>query len=128
MDVADLVDIFQAFGPVQVRRMFGGHGVYRDTLMFALESDGVIFLKADDSSKALFDEAGAWPFAYAKQGGRTVVMSFWSLPDAALDDPAEAARWADLALAAARRAQQAKMQRGMKPKMKPKAGAATRKR
>ncbi|CAH1670318.1 TfoX/Sxy family protein [Chelatococcus asaccharovorans] len=125
MDVADLVDIFQAFGPVRVKRMFGGHGVYRDTLMFALEVDGTIFLKADDSSKSLFEGAGARPFAYAKQGGRTVVMSFWSLPDAALDDPAEAARWAELAFAAARRAQQAKMQRGMKPK--PKAGAATRK-
>ena len=128
MDGADLIDIFQAFGPVRVRRMFGGHGVYRDTLMFALETDGTIFLKADDTSRALFLEAGARPFAYAKQGGRTVVMSFWSLPEAALDDPAEAARWAELAFAAARRAQQAKMQRGMKPKMKSKIEAATRKR
>jgi DNA transformation protein len=31
-------------------------------------------------------------------------MGYWSLPDAALDDPDEAVRWAKLALEAARRA------------------------
>ena len=110
----DLVDLFAAFSHVSIRRMFGGHGIYRDTLMFALEVDGTIFLKADESSKSLFEGAGARPFAYTRQGGRTVVMSFWSLPDAALDDPAEAARWAEIAFATAGRAQAAR--RGVKTK------------
>ncbi|MBS7699376.1 MULTISPECIES: TfoX/Sxy family protein [unclassified Chelatococcus] len=107
MDAADLSDIFQAFGAVRIKRMFGGQGIYRDDLMFALEVDSALFLKVDDNSRALFEEAGARPFAYSRQNGRTVVMSFWSLPDVALDDPAEAARWAELAFAAARRAKSA---------------------
>ncbi|MBX3536219.1 MAG: TfoX/Sxy family protein [Chelatococcus sp.] len=112
MDAADLGDIFQAFGPVRVKRMFGGQGIYRGDLMFALEVDSTLFLKVDDSSKPLFEEAGALPFSYKRQDGRIVVMSFWSLPDSALDDPAEAARWAELALAASKRSQAASRGRG----------------
>ena len=32
--------IFRGLGPVQIRRMFGGQGIYRDELMFALERPG----------------------------------------------------------------------------------------
>ncbi len=34
------------FGPVAVKRMFGGAGIYRDGLMFALVADDVLYLKA----------------------------------------------------------------------------------
>ncbi|CAH1662843.1 DNA transformation protein [Hyphomicrobiales bacterium] len=112
MDPADLGDIFQAFGPVRVKRMFGGQGIYRGDLMFALEIDGTLFLKVDEGSRPLFEQAGALPFSYTRKDGRTVVMSFWSLPDSALDDPIEAARWAGLAFAAAGRAQAATRSRG----------------
>ena len=36
MDAEDIREIFRGLGPVQIRRMFGGQGVYRDDLMFAL--------------------------------------------------------------------------------------------
>ena len=45
---ADIIrELFADFGAVQVRRMFGGAGLFADGVMFGLVSDGQIFLKAD---------------------------------------------------------------------------------
>ena len=43
-------DLFAPFGPVTVRRMFGGAGIYREGLMFALVFDGAIFLKVVEAN------------------------------------------------------------------------------
>ncbi len=40
MDADSIRDLFQGIGPVQIRRMFGGQGIYRDGMMFALEAGG----------------------------------------------------------------------------------------
>src|SRR5947208_14872297 len=90
--------------------MFGGQGVFRDELMFALEAGGELYLKADDATAGAFREAGSRQFVYLKQG-RPMPLNFWTLPDSGLDDPDEAARWAALAVAAARRAAAAKSDR-----------------
>ena len=104
MDTESILELFAAFGPVGVRRMFGGLGIYSDGTMFALAADGAIYLKADDATTAAFRREGAGPFTYAAKGGKRVVMSYWRLPDRLYDDPDELAVWARDALAAARRA------------------------
>jgi hypothetical protein len=55
-------DLFAPFGPVVVRRMFGGAGIYREGLMFALVFDGAIFLKVDEASIPEFEREGSRPF------------------------------------------------------------------
>ena len=90
-------------GPVSVRRMFGGAGVYADGVMFALIADDALYLKADDVSKRAFEAEGAGPFLYESRG-RTIVMSYWRIPDRLLDDPDEMVSWARSALSIARRA------------------------
>ncbi|MGY6569895.1 MAG: TfoX/Sxy family protein [Salinarimonas sp.] len=89
------------FAPVTIRRMFGGHGVFHDGLMFALEADGELFLKANDASEPAFLEVGSQPFVYAMKG-RRVTMRYWRAPAAALDDPEIMAVWAREAYRAAR--------------------------
>jgi DNA transformation protein len=108
MDDEAIREIFQAFGPVSIRRMFGGQGIYRDGVMFALEDEGELFLKADDESVGLLRNLGSRPFSYQTKDGRTTIMSFWLMPESALDDPEEAAELARMALKAALRAKAAK--------------------
>jgi DNA transformation protein and related proteins len=103
MDPEAIRDLFDALGPVRTRRMFGGQGIYAGDLMFALEAGGELYLKADDSIVPAFRAAGSRPFTYEKDG-RTAQMSYWRLPDRAIDDPEEAARWGRLAVEAAIRA------------------------
>ena len=95
-----ICDLFAGLGPIRTRKMFGGQGVYRADLMFALEAYGELYLKTDEASLEAFRTAGSRPFVYEKDGRRTQT-SYWLIPDAALDDPDEAARWGRLALEAA---------------------------
>jgi DNA transformation protein and related proteins len=100
-------DLFAPFGPVVVRRMFGGAGIYREGLMFALVFDGAIFLKVDDASIPDFKREGSRPFVYtrAKSPGKIgrASLSYWRLPERLYDDPEELAAWAERALAIAQR-------------------------
>jgi len=47
-------------GDVTQRKMFGGYGIFESAAMFALsDSQGEVFLKADDSNRARFENAAA---------------------------------------------------------------------
>ncbi len=83
--------------------MFGGAGIYSDGVMFALVSDNDIYLKADAETAERFRRAGCRPFVYSR-AGKSATMSYWSVPDAALDDGEALRDWAALALEAALRA------------------------
>lgn len=107
MDRDRLQELFAPFAAVGVRRMFGGSAVYADSLCFALDIDGEVYLKADAESQAAFAAAAPQPFVYAARG-REVSLGYWRLPAAAYDDEDELKRWANLALAAAARAAAAK--------------------
>jgi DNA transformation protein len=105
VDPEHIREIFSEFGPVSVRRMFGGAGIYADGLMFALVADDVIYLKADAQNEAAFAREKLPPFTYVAKNNKRAVMSYRRMPDRLYDDPDELARWAREALAAARRAQ-----------------------
>src|SRR5438552_19001765 len=85
--------------------MFSGRGIYHDGLIFALALRGELFLKVDSETEREFRAAGSSPFTYARKGSSKVVaLSYWRLPELAVDDPEEIARWARLAVEAAQRA------------------------
>ena len=44
-----LVELFEPVGGVTFRRMFGGLGIFRQGLMFALVADDTLYLKADET-------------------------------------------------------------------------------
>jgi DNA transformation protein and related proteins len=92
------------FGPVTIRAMFGGAGVYRDGLMFALLDDEVLYLKVDDSNRPDFLAENLTPFTYGKEG-KKVDLGYFRIPERCLDDVDEMALWCrkafDVALKAA---------------------------
>jgi len=104
MDAEAICDVFRGFGPVQIRRMFGGKGIYQDGLMFALEAGGELYLKVDEENVGTLQELGSRPFTVEMRNGRATLTSYWLMPESALDDPDEARDYAASALAAARRA------------------------
>lgn len=106
----DLEDLFQPVVPVKLRRMFGGHGIYAEGVMFALETGGSVYLKADGETEPAFRAAGSEPFSY-EGSNRMVSMSYWRLPDEGFEDPERLADWVRLARGAARRAQIEKARR-----------------
>jgi DNA transformation protein len=99
----DIQELFSVFGPVSVRRMFGGAGIYADGTMFALVASGVIYLKADEVNTPAFERENLAPFTYETRHGQHGVMSYRRIPDRLYDDAEELAAWARDALAAAQR-------------------------
>jgi DNA transformation protein len=124
MDASTIAEIFAEFGPVRVRRVFGGHGIYADDLVFALELRGEIFLKSDAETDALFEAEGSTPFTYERKRGGTTKLPYWRMPVTAFDDPDELKRWCNIALAASRRAALAVPKKLRRPRGAPKAGRA----
>jgi DNA transformation protein len=103
----DLADLFAGLGHVTVRRMFGGRGIYHQGLIVGLVVGGEVLLKADEVSAPEFERAGASRWVYEGKT-RPVAMPYWSIPDAALDDPEELATWTRRAFEAAVRSEAAK--------------------
>ena len=102
--VAHVLELLAPLGAVQARRMFGGHGLYVDSLFIALIASDRLYLKADAPSQPAFERAGCSPFLYSRSDRSAVTLGYWSAPDEALDSPQGMAPWARLALAAALRA------------------------
>jgi DNA transformation protein len=123
VDPDDIHELFSAFGPVTVRRMFSGAGVFRDGLMFALVTRGVVHLKADAETIPGFAREGCGPFTYATRQGERTLPSYWRMPDRLYDDIDELGVWASAAFAAAGRAAMAKgAKRPSKPRLPPSRG------
>jgi DNA transformation protein len=102
VDAEFIRDLFQPFGTVTVRRMFGGAGLFADGVMFGLVSGGQIYLKADATNVTCFERERCDPFEYSTKNGKRTLTSYWRLPDRLYDDADELARWARRALEAAR--------------------------
>jgi DNA transformation protein and related proteins len=98
-----VIELLGPFGTVAAKRMFGGHGIYLDGLMFALVAREGLWLKADEMNRAEFEAARCEVFTYSR-GGAQATIGFYRAPPEALESSAEMLPWARSAYAAALRA------------------------
>jgi len=87
-------DQLAGFGPVIIRNMFSGAGLYADGVMFAILANDVLYLKADETTAQAFAAEGMSPFTYRRAGKAPVAMSYWEVPPRLLEEPEELAHWA----------------------------------
>ena len=91
-------DLFQGFGPVALRRFFGGEGVYSGDIMIGMIFDECIYFKTDEITRKAFLAEKTKPFTFKKHStGETVVTGWFAVPDRLYDDPEEMAQWAKAA-------------------------------
>jgi DNA transformation protein len=121
MDRDFLIDLFSAFGPVTIRRMFSGYGISADGTNFALALRAGLYFRADETTIPQFEAEGSKPFQYQTRAKTVTVNSYWQLPARLFDDPEELSHWAKAALAAAQRAALKK-----RPKAKARVAAKTK--
>ena len=105
MDNERITELFEGLGPVSIRKLFGGKGIYFDDVIVAIVLRGELLLKADEQSAPDFEAAGGKQWTYTgTRHGKLVAMPYWSIPDSAFDDPDEMTVWARRAFEAGRRA------------------------
>lgn len=102
-----LEEVFDSFGPVTARKMFGGYGIYHEGVMFGLVADDTLYLKADAVNSADFRKEGLEQFQYSKSG-KLIRMSYYEAPERIMEDRDEAAIWAHRSFEAALRARTSK--------------------
>lgn len=133
-----IIEQLDRLGPVRMRGMFGGAGVYLDDLMFGLIFDETLYLKVDDRNRPDFEAEGMEPFTYEMTDGSTGSLRYYEVPERLYDDPDELVQWARKAmdammqvraekLAKAARAAERKKAAGKKKKAKPAKAAPSRK-
>lgn len=108
MDKAFLLDLFEPFGPIRIKRMFGMQGVFVDELMIGFAGEDVLYLKTDETTRSDYEAEGCGPFIYSKRTGEGIAMSYWRVPERLFDDPEELACWARKAHAVTQRSPTAK--------------------
>jgi DNA transformation protein and related proteins len=101
MNADQIRELFEPCGSVQLKRMFGGRGIYLNGKIIALEFEGLIWLKTDATTRPEFEKAKSRPFSYEKKSGEVGVMTYWLLPEEALDDSDAMISWVKLAEKAA---------------------------
>lgn len=100
-------DLFSEFGPIALRRFFGGEGIYAGSVMIGMVFGDTVYFKTDDKTIKAFRKEGSLPFTFKKHGTEIIETTWFSLPDRLYDDPEELAHWARDALTVASASPQA---------------------
>ncbi|MBY0353267.1 TfoX/Sxy family protein [Candidatus Babeliales bacterium] len=103
-----VLDALSPHGNIKARKMFGGYGIYKNDLCFALIINDVLFFKVDKGDEKRFEEYGSQPFSYENKQGKKVIMSYWQLPVDILENPAKLAMWIDKSFYAAQQTKKPK--------------------
>ena len=120
-----VVDQLSELGPVAVRRMFGGAGLYFDGRFFGLVDDDVVYFKVGEDNRLDYVERGMEAF---RPGAGEASMRYFEVPGDVLEDQAELAEWARKALAAAQAPAGRKPAAKARPKARVKSSPAASKR
>jgi DNA transformation protein len=108
-------EALEPLGAVTMRKMMGGATLYLDGAVFAIMDEGEIWLKADEESNAVWDQAGCERFSVTFKDGRVDTMNYRRAPAEVYDEPEELQRWARLALEASLRSAAKKKPRKARP-------------
>ncbi len=102
-----MTDILGQFDDISSRAMFGGYGIYREGVFFALIVEDQLYFKVDDSNRAQYEQAGSQPFTY-HQGKKRVAMNYWLVPEEVLNSRTELQHWLDQSVRIAKAGKRAK--------------------
>ena len=96
--IAAARDLFSGLGDITTMRMMGGLCLHhRGTIFAIVMGDGGIFIKASGDMIATLEAEGCTQWHYQRAGrAAPSYMPYWTLPDAAYDDPdtaCDSARW-----------------------------------
>jgi len=87
--------------------MFGGFGIYRGDVMFALIEKDRMFFKVNDGTRQSFVAKGLSPFTYVARG-KTQTLQYYEAPPEVFEEPEAMQLWAKRAVDVALNAKRVK--------------------
>jgi DNA transformation protein and related proteins len=84
---------------VTSRAMFGGWGIYKDGVIFAIIADGRLYFKVGSGNQQDFESRGSESFMYQMPNGKKTTMSYRELPEEIAENKNELVGWIDKSVA-----------------------------
>jgi len=66
--------------------MFGGWGIYKYGIIFAIIIDGQLYFKVGDSNRSDYEKYESVPFVYAKENNKKITMPYMLLPEEIMEE------------------------------------------
>jgi DNA transformation protein len=102
-----VLELLTPIGAVRARAMFGGFGIYRGDIFFAIIVEDKLFLKTDHVTCGEFTARRLSPFTYVSRG-KLITMQYYEAPPEVFEEPEVMHYWAQQAVGAATRAKSRK--------------------
>ncbi|PJC88077.1 DNA transformation protein [Vibrio sp. HA2012] len=93
----DSLRLFERFGQIKSRSMFGGFGIFVNETMFALVVNDALHIRSCELTIEQFKNAGYEPYVYKKRGF-PVVTKYFALPQSIWKNPEDILNIASVAL------------------------------
>jgi DNA transformation protein len=87
-----ILEILSPYGEITARAMFGGHGIYKSSIITGLIIDDELYFKVDSSNKTQYEKLDSEPFTYEAKG-KKATMSYWKVPMKILEDEDQLGLW-----------------------------------
>ncbi len=86
-------DLLSEISGISSRAMFGGYGIYRDGIIFAIIAYDELYFKVTDYNRTDYEKAGSTPFVYGEGNHKPTTMSYYKVPEFVLEDKTEMIIW-----------------------------------
>jgi len=97
-----VIDLLSDISGITSRSMFGGWGIYKDKIFFALIANGKLYFRVGNDTRAHYEKYESHPFVYDTKG-KKITMSYWLLPEEILEDQEILIKWVDDAVEEAKK-------------------------
>ena len=91
-------DVLGHIPDISSRAMFGGYGIYKEGIIFAIIAYDELYFKVGDSNIKDYQDLDSHPFVYEGKNNKKTAMSYWLLPDEIMSEREEIIKWVDKAV------------------------------
>lgn len=82
-----VLELLAPIGPLRTGRFFGGVGISRGSVQFAMIMGNSLYFAVDDTTRPRYEKAGMTSFSYMTRKGEIQVRKYFELPEEVLTDP-----------------------------------------
>jgi DNA transformation protein len=90
-----VLDQLQGLDGVESRRMFGGHGLYRDETFFGILHQGRLYFKVDEKTVGEYRQRKVKPF---RPNAKQTLKTYYEVPVEIIEDRDRLCEWAEAAI------------------------------
>lgn len=95
-------DLLGRIPGITSRAMFGGYGIYKNGVIFAIIADDRLYFRVTESNIDDYKHSGSEPIVYQRGNHKKTTMPYWLLPEEIMEDPEKIPAWVEKAVQASK--------------------------